>query len=154
MRSAISTITPPHLPAKKDGTPDRRFGPQEVGNPRNACPFTLADYAVSQQHVTDLEAANVACTLEPNHLDRPESWNIVGRSAYHFLVWRAGNRVIVDTFHSRLSSPHRRHCRSVDAAWNVVREWCELPRAAYAFEAGQAAEVIGRLPAWLTSSPA
>ena len=166
MRLATPTITPPRRPAKKDGTSDRRFGARRPGAPRNACAFTLADYAIAQQHVADLEAAGLICSLEPDHRDRSEVWSVVDpRSGNRCLVWRAGNRVITDSFSPRMDAfcldyglatgePHRRHSRSSDAAWNVVREWCAVPKAVYSFEAGPAAEVIARLPAWLTGSPA
>ncbi len=166
MRPALPTITPPCPPAKKDGTPDRRYGAHKAGAPRNAAAFPLADYAVAQQHVADLEAAGLVCSLEPNHLDRPEVWSIVDRqSGNRFLIWRAGSGTVVDSYLPRLDAirsrhgmeaeagqPLRRRCKSVDAAWNVVREWGNVPRAAYAFEAGQAVEVVARLPAWLTAS--
>ena len=166
MRPALPTITPPCPPAKKDGTPDRRYGARRAGTPRNAAAFPLADYAVAQQHVADLETAGLICSLEPDHLGRPEAWNIVDQqSGNRFLIWRAGRVTIVDSYLPQLDARRRRQgmeaeigqpiwCRrrSVDAAWNVVREWCNVPAAGYAFEAGQTAEVVARLPAWLTAS--
>lgn len=126
----------------------------------------LADYAVAQQHVADLETAGLICSLEPDHLGRPEVWSIVDQqSGNRFLIWRAGRVTVVDSYLPQLDARRRRHgmeaeigqpirCRrrSMDAAWNAVREWCSVPAASYAFEAGQAANVMAALPAWLTAS--
>lgn len=150
-------------PSKEDGTPDRRFGPKRPGTPRDAASFNLADYSVSRRHVADLEAAGLACTLDADHLGRPETWSIVNPAmGDRFLVWRAGRNVIVDSYSQHLQAfqesrgypvePVRRRCRAIDRAWNEVRDRCCLPAADYASEAQQAAEVIARLPSWLTSA--
>ena len=150
-------------PSKKDGTPDRRFGPKRPGTPRNAASFTLADYSVSRRHVADLEAAGLACTLEADHLGRPETWSIVNpETESRYLIWRAGRSIVVDIYIQYVQAfemrqgvsvgPLRRRCRTTDRAWSIVRDWLCLPAASYAAEASVAADVASRLPAWLTSA--
>ena len=146
-------------PTKKDGTADRRFGARPAPEPRGAASFTLADYAISRQHVADLEDSGLICSLEQDHGTKPEAWSIVNRRRGSTLIlWRAGDWTVVEHGSNVefggctqfLTS--RRRFRSLDTAWNHVRAMTGTSPATYAAEAANAAAITASLPAWLTTA--
>ena len=139
--------------AKADGTADRRLGARtRRPEPSGPVSFGAADYAVSLQHTADLADAGMACSLEQNHLGRPEVWSVVHPARGTCLtLWRAGGWTVLETVtRGHVGEPTRRRFRSIDAAWNDVRVLVGLSRACFAAEAGHAAAAVAQLPAWLT----
>ena len=96
----------------------------------------------------------MVCSLEQDHMGRPEVWFVVDVARGTCLtLWRAGSWTVLETVtRNHVGEPTRRRFRSIDAAWNDVRALVGLSRACFAAEAGHAAATVAQLPAWLTTA--